>query len=80
MIKLYDIDHVKFGVHDLDASQHAWEVEFGLHATEKNPNEVKLAVNYEPHSIIIEKSNDHGIQYTAYNLHPDFSPTMPRSI
>lgn len=73
MIKLYDIDHVKFGVEDLDAAQHAWEAEFGLHATEKDPNEVKLAINYEPYSVIIEKSNDRGIQYTAYNLHPDFT-------
>lgn len=73
MIKLYDIDHVKFGVADLDASQHSWEREFGLVTREKDANEVKLAVNYEPYSIVIEKSNTPGIQYAAYNLHPDFT-------
>lgn len=73
MIKLYDIDHVKFGVKDLDASAHAWEVEFGLIEREREHDNVKLAVNYEPYSIIVEKSDDPGIQYAAYNLHPDFS-------
>lgn len=73
MIKLYDIDHVSFGVEDLDASQHAWETEFGLFTREKDPTTVKLAVNYEPYSIVIEKAKDPGIRYAAYNLHPDFS-------
>lgn len=73
MIKLYDIDHVKFGVKDLDASAHAWEVEFGLLEREREHDNVKLAVNYEPYSIVIEKSDTPGIQYAAYNLHPDFT-------
>lgn len=73
MIKLYDIDHVKFGVADLDESAHSWEHEFGLIERSRESGTAFLAVNYEPYSIVLETSNEVGIQYAAYNLHPDFS-------
>lgn len=73
MIKLYDIDHVKFGVEDLDANVHSWEAEFGLHEREREGRTSRLAVNYEPYSLELESSNTVGLKYAAYNLHPDFS-------
>lgn len=73
MIKLYDIDHVKFGVADLDAAAHSWQVEFGLRERERGARTSHLAVNYEPYSVVLEKSDNPGIEYAAYNLHPDFS-------
>lgn len=73
MIKLYDIDHVKFGVEDLDASSHSWQTEFGLQERSREGRTSYLAVNYEPYSVVLETSNDVGIQYAAYNLHPDFT-------
>lgn len=73
MIRLYDIDHVKFGVTDLDASVHAWETEFGLLERDRDHRTARLAVNYEPYSVVVETANTEGIQYAAYNLHPDFS-------
>lgn len=73
MIKLSDIDHVRFGVQDVDASSHSWEVEFGLQERERDGRTSYLAVNYEPYSIVVEESDEVGIRYAAYNLHPDFS-------
>ena len=73
MIKLHDIDHVKFGVQDLDASSNSWQVEFGLLERKREGRTSYLAVNYEPFSVVLETSNEVGIQYAAYNLHPDFS-------
>ncbi|GGA70858.1 hypothetical protein GCM10011490_21890 [Pseudoclavibacter endophyticus] len=73
MIKLHDIDHVKFGVKDLDASSESWQTEFALIERRRDQSTAYLACNYEPHSIVLERSNEVGIQYAAYNLHPDFS-------
>ncbi|MGO1543304.1 MAG: VOC family protein [Gulosibacter sp.] len=73
MIKLSDIDHVKFGVKDVDESSNSWQVEFGLTERTREGRESYLAVNYEPYSIVVEESEEVGIQYAAYNLHPDFS-------
>ena len=73
MIKLHDIDHVEFGVQDLDASSNSWQVEFGLLERNREGRTSYLAVNYEPFSVVLETSNEVGIQYAAYNLHPDFS-------
>ncbi|WP_020501692.1 VOC family protein [Sciscionella marina] len=73
MIKLYDIDHVKFGVADLDAASNSWQLEFGLTERARDTKSAQLAVNYEPYSILLEKSDEAGIRYAAYNLHPDFS-------
>ena len=46
MIKLYDLDHVKFGVEDLDANVHSWEAEFGLHERTRDDRMSFLALNY----------------------------------
>lgn len=73
MIKLYDIDHVSMGVEDLDTAAHSWGIEFGLIERSREENRSYLACNYEPYSVVLEKSNTAGIQYAAYNLHPDFS-------
>ncbi|MFH5821158.1 VOC family protein [Georgenia sp. AZ-5] len=73
MIKLYDIDHVSLGVEDLDAAAHSWQVEFGLLERERENGRAYLACNYEPYSLVLEKTNTPGIQYAAYNLHPGFS-------
>ncbi|WP_406631961.1 VOC family protein [Amycolatopsis sp. WGS_07] len=73
MIRLYDIDHVKFGVADLDAASHSWQVEFGLTERARDRKTARLAVNYEECSVLLEQSEAPGIQHAAYVLHPDFS-------